>query len=372
MRRHDLDWLRVIVFAFLIFYHVGMFFVPWGWHVKNNIIYDWLRFPMMWLNQWRLPILFVISGMGTYFAFSKRNGWQFAKERIARLLVPLLFGMFVIVPPQVYLEKLSNGQISGNYFTFWPSESIKGVYPTGNLSWNHLWFLPYLLIFSLILIPIFIYIKNNFEGSFVKRMQKIVSRPISSYIFILPLYLAEAFIEPFFNETHALIGDWFVLTSSCLLFFYGFLLMTVKETFWEMLQKYKKTFLWCGIIGFSILMFIIFSFEDGIVRHFTEAMVKVFNLWSWILAIFGYAATYLNKPGKLLSYCNEAVYPFYILHQTVTVFIGYHLMHLNWGLIPKAFIMIVGTFMISWLIYEFLIRRWRWVRPLFGLKKRLS
>ena len=107
MRRNDLDWLRVLVFALLIFYHVGMFFVPWGFHIKNNIIYDWLRYPMVFLNQWRLPILFVISGMGTYYALQKRTGLQFAFERIKRLLIPLIFGMLFIVPPQVYLEKLN-------------------------------------------------------------------------------------------------------------------------------------------------------------------------------------------------------------------------------------------------------------------------
>src|SRR5690606_16631767 len=106
MRRYDLDWLRVIVFGLLIFYHVGMFFVPWGFHIKNNSIYDWLRYPMLFLNQWRLPILFVISGMGTYYALSKRSARQFALERINRLLLPLAVGMLFIVPPQIYIERI--------------------------------------------------------------------------------------------------------------------------------------------------------------------------------------------------------------------------------------------------------------------------
>ena len=142
-RRYDIDWLRVLVFGLLIFYHVGMFFVPWGWHIKNNIIYEWPMWPMRFLNQWRLPILFVISGMGTYYALNKRNGWQFAGERIKRLLVPLLFGMAVIVPVQVYAERVVNGQFNGSYFDFWPSQAFEGVYPVGNLSWHHLWFLPF-------------------------------------------------------------------------------------------------------------------------------------------------------------------------------------------------------------------------------------
>lgn len=120
MRRYDLDWLRVIVFGLLIIYHVGMFFVPWDFHLKNNVIYEWITFPMLFLNQWRLPILFVISGMGTWYALGKRNAWQFSGERIKRLLLPLVFGMIFIIPPQVYLERLAKGQFTGSYFDFWP------------------------------------------------------------------------------------------------------------------------------------------------------------------------------------------------------------------------------------------------------------
>ena len=134
MRRHDLDWLRVLVFGLLIFYHVGMFFVPWGFHIKNNVIYEEIKWPMLFLNQWRLPILFVISGMGTYYALSKRTGGRFAGERITRLLIPLVAGMLLVVPPQVYIERLAHGQFSGSYFDFWPSRAFAGIYPEGNLS----------------------------------------------------------------------------------------------------------------------------------------------------------------------------------------------------------------------------------------------
>ena len=129
MRRHDLDWLRVLVFALLIFYHVGMFFVPWDFHIKNNSIHNWLTYPMWFLNQWRLPILFVISGMGTYYALQKRTGKEFALERIKKLYIPLTFGMLFIIPPQVYLERLNKNQFTGSYFDFWPLEAFIGIYP---------------------------------------------------------------------------------------------------------------------------------------------------------------------------------------------------------------------------------------------------
>ncbi|MCB0495146.1 MAG: acyltransferase family protein [Cyclobacteriaceae bacterium] len=372
MRRYDLDWLRVIVFGLLIFYHVGMFFVPWDFHIKNNVTYHWLVYPMAFINQWRLPILFVISGMGTYYALSKRTGRQFAWERIKRLFIPLVFGMLLIVPPQVYIERIAKGQFHGNYFSYWPSEAFQGIYPEGNLSWHHLWFLPYLLLFSLVLIPAFLYLRKHDNNRLIRWVKKLVSKPLSLYLFIIPLYLIESLVEPFFPVTHALIGDWFAIANYIFLFFYGFLLISVKETFWKTVETNRRLFLYLGLIGFALWLSEIIIFEDSIWRHFTEAFLKEFNLWSWILTLFGYASRYLNKPSKTLSYANQAVYPFYILHQSVMLIIAYYLMDLSWGFLPKSGVMIVVTFGGSWLIYEFFIRRIHLIWPLFGLKKKLK
>ncbi len=146
--------------------------------------------------------------------------------------------------------------------------------------------------------------------------------------------------------------------------------MTIKDIFWQTVENNRKYFLVTGIISFFVMLFITHKYEDSTIRHFTEAFIKVLNLWSWILVLFGYAAKYLNKKSNVLSYSNEAVYPFYILHQTVMIVIAYFLIDFKWTLGLKASIMIVGTFGGSWLLYEFLIRRWKLVRPLFGLKKK--
>jgi hypothetical protein len=306
--------------------------------------------------------------MGTYYALQKRTGLQFAVERIKRLFIPLVFGMIFIIPPQVYIERLDKNQLDGNYFNFWPSQAFDGVYPEGNLSWHHLWFLPYLLLFSLVLIPIFLYLRNHLNNKFHSWLRNVVQNPFLIFLFIIPLYFIESLIEPFFPVTHALIGDWFTIINYIFLFFYGYLLISVQEVFWSTVEKYRKYYLVIGILSFSIMLFITRQYEDSTLRHFTEAFLKVVNLWSWILVLFGFASTHLNKKSKLLSYCNEAVYPFYILHQTVMIILAFYLINLDWSLIIKAPILIIGTFGISWIIYEFFIRRWKYVRPFFGLK----
>ncbi len=368
MRRYELDWLRVIVFALLIFYHVGMFFVPWDFHIKNNIIYDWLRWPMLFLNQWRLSILFVISGMGTYYALGKRTGVQFSKERTSRLLLPLVFGMLVIVPPQVYLERVADGQFTGSYFDFWPLQAFIGTYPEGNLSWHHLWFLPYLLLFSLLLSPLFLYLKKHPDNFFLSWIKTIISSPSQSYVLVFPLFLIYYFLKPLFPVTHALVGDWFSLSWYLVMFFYGFVLLSSGEVFWKTACESRRLFLVSGLAGFVMLMLVWFGLEDLPYRHLIEGVVKTYNIWSWMMALFGYASRYLNHGSRLLAYSNEAVYPFYILHQTIMIIIGFYVMDLDWGFGAKASLMVIGTFLSSWILYDFVVKRTRILRPLFGLK----
>jgi glucans biosynthesis protein C len=197
----------------------------------------------------------------------------------------------------------------------------------------------------------------------------LAEKPFGLFWLIVPLYLWESLLEPFFPSTHALVGDWFNLINYLTLFFYGFLLISAKPSFWDKMEKNRGLYLCLGIAGFSILSGIWLIFKDSVLVHFVEALFKVFNLWAWILALLGYAAAYLNKPSNLLSYANEAVYPFYIIHQTIILIIGFYLMELEWGFFAKFMTMVAGTFVISLIIYEFGIRRWSLARILFGMKK---
>lgn len=356
----------------LIFYHVGMFFVPWEWHINNNRLYEGLELPMLFLNQWRLPILFVISGMGTAYALRKRNGYQFAAERVKRLLIPLVVGIILVVPPQVYIERLNNGEFSGNYLHFWPSHAFRGIYPEGNFSWHHLWFLPYLLAFSFVFTPLFLYFRNNPDNLFVNWIREQVKAPAGFLWFLLPLYLTQILLKPYFPETHAFVGDWYTLVNYSLLFFYGFVLITIKEIFWKTVFDNRRIFLLSGMVFFSVYLLLIIRFPDIFLADYLIPLIAVINSWSWILTLFGFAAKYLNKKSPAISYANEAVYPFYILHQTVIICLGYYLKDLGFGFWQKATLMVGGTFLISWILYEFLIRRIGILRPLFGLKSEES
>lgn len=367
VRRYDLDWLRVLVFALLIIYHVGMFFVPWGWQIKNNKISKGLTYPMLFLNQWRIPILFIISGMGTCLALSKRNWWQFVKERHNRLMIPLLVGMILIIAPQVYIERLIDGSTTSNYLDFYLHDYFtKGPYPTGNFSWHHLWFLPYLFIYSVVLSPVFIYFKKFPENKFITVTKHLFSKKAGLLLFLLPLLVISIFLEPLFPVTHSLVGDWYYLSFNFVFFFYGFLFISFKETFWQIVNQYKKTALLIGMASFTIFIITI-SQPEGSLRNVIYLVSKFLNMGSWIIAIFGYAAKYLNKKSTLVQYCNRAVYPFYIFHQTITVLAAYFLYDKNISIWLKFILLTLVTFGVSWLLYE-VVKRFKITCVLFGIK----
>lgn len=362
-RRYDIDWIRVLVFDILIIYHVGMFFVDWGWHIKNDQTVDWVQYPMLFINQWRIPILFVVSGMGTRFALSHRTGARYIKERFSRLFIPLLFGVLLIVPPQVYLERLTQGADFSSFVDFYP-HYFEGIYPSGNFSWHHLWFLPYLLIMSIIATPIFLELRKA-ENGFIKQLNKMLLwNPFFLYLPVLFFTLIEYALSEHYPITHALVGDWYALLLYLSLFIVGYVLICCKDGFWSAVKKVKWIALIIGVLAFAWLQF---GFQTS--NPFLASFLKSLNMWSWILAIFAYSAQYLNKESAIIKYRNKAVYPFYILHQTITIICGYFLIDAPMHYSFKMLIMVAVTFGLSWFIYEYLILRVPFLQPLFGVKR---
>ena len=340
-----------------------MFFVPWDYHIKNNDIVNWMTIPMMFVNQWRLPILFVVSGMGTRFALSRKTGGEYIRERFIRLFIPLLAGILIIISPQVYIERLTQGKISGSFIEFYP-HFFEGIYPEGNFSWNHLWFLPYLLLMSIIATPLFLNLRKGNNKILITLKNMIVKSPIYLFLFFIPLFVVKLLLLPYFPITRALYNDWYAFIFYSFLFITGFTLISFDKVFWDAVGKIKKISLITGVITFSLLLWLWSNVENSFLISFITSI----NTWSWILTIFGYSSIYLNNKSKVIRYRNQAVYPFYILHQTIIIVIGYWLMNepIHYGL--KFLIMIIGTFGFSWFIYEFLIKRIPILILLFGVK----
>ena len=362
-RRYDIDWIRVIVFDVLIIYHIGMFFVPWDWEIKNNETIEWIKWPMIFINRWRLSILFVISGIGTWFALSRKSPFQFVKERFQRLFIPLFFGTLIIVSPQIYLVRISKGASYSSFFDFYP-DFFMGIYPEGNFSWGHLWFLPYLLAITLLAVPILLVLRKE-SNPLIHWLRSLVKKsPLGLFIFVFPLFLLEVYLEPHYPITHAFWGDWYALAHYFLCFLSGYVLICIREDFWNAAKKVKNYALLVGLISFPVMLWM----WENYLSLFWIPLFATLNRWSWILVIFGFFSSFMNEGSRVLKYRNQAVYPFYILHQTITIIIGFFLMNSTIANYWKFAILLIGTYLFCWLLYEIMIKRIRVLRLLFGLK----
>jgi surface polysaccharide O-acyltransferase-like enzyme len=368
-RRYDLDWLRVLAFMLLIFYHTGMFFVSWDWHVKNQFISEALETPMLFLSQWRMSLLFLISGAGVYFALGRRSSGRFLTDRHKRLLLPLLFGMLVIVPPQIYFERLQRGEDVGSYLHYYPRVFEFQPYPEGNFSWHHLWYLAYILVYSLLTLPLFRYLRSDAGSRQLQRLTRFLARPLPLFLFVLPLWMGDALLRPYWETTHNLLADWANFTFSLLMFIYGFVLCADGK-FAEVIQQIYQRTLAMGLVTVTALYtFYWIDWPDpsptGLVFY---RLLKDLNIWCWLLTILGFARRYLSFSNPLLKYAGDAVYPFYIMHQTIIVALGYFMATLPMGVGVKFLVISLTTFGVCAILYEFIIRRVPVLRPLFGLR----
>ena len=360
MRYDFLDWLRVIAIFVLLFFHTGMLFVGWGWHITNAETIPGLELPMDLAHRLRMPLLFLIAGAGMWFALKRRSGGTLVGERTKRLLLPAIIGMFVIVPPQIFIERLSTGAWTGGYLEFMTQRVFQfEPYPRGNFSWHHLWFIIYLYVYVLLLLPLMLW---------WRRAQPVIRPGAWMFLLALPLAVNEALLKPHFPETHSLTNDWYIFNHYLLLTVYGFALASMREG-WEWLAERRRVSL---ALALTISMLGVGALEFGIVGRDTpgDAFIASCFTWAWLMVFLGFGRHYLSFSNRLLAWARDASYPVYILHQTVIIVIAYFVISQPWSPWTKYWVVLAGTIVVSVALYEFVVRRFALTRFMFGLKAR--
>jgi len=372
-RRYDLDWLRVIAILLLHFFHAAMPFVSeWDWHIKNketsNLFLEFNYF----LSRWRMPLLFFISGVGTVFVLNTISVGQYIRQRSKRLLMPLIFGMLVIVPPQVYMERLFKRATYRSFFEFYPSIFSTGVYPSGNLSYHHLWFIAYLFVYSIIAIPLFLLLKSQ-RGKSVIDSTALLSAKYGMVAFGLILLAAGMLYFWFPNESHAFVDDYAGFTKYLLYFVFGYVI-GVNRIFWKHIEDNRRRNLKAAFIVTTLINYFRWNNvepEWGMnVANVLYFCLIVISGWIWVITLLGYAKRYLNFSNNFLKFANEAIYPFYILHQTIIVILGYYIIQVEDDILSKYLFLTFVSFAVSIGIYVFFVRPYKIPRMLFGMKSR--
>ena len=370
-RRYDLDWLRIIAFGLLILYHVGMFYVTWGWHVKSAYASPSVEPLMRLVNPWRLALLFFISGVAVRFATDKAESLgRFALSRLARLGLPLLFGIYVWVMPQAYYQVLQSGEFAGSVFMFYPDYvALQQTFSTITPTWEHLWYLAYVLAYILITLAALPWLRHVPESRTWKALS--AKPPVVVFVMILPFVANETWLSSIFPTTHDLINDWANHAHRFMIFLIGF--FAAKDArFWSSVERVWKFAPILAVVAWLILKngqdvsewagrFL----SDTWLRFLFNYIATIYA-WSCILTLLGFGQRFLNRESSLLRYLTGAIFCYYVLHQTITVVAGYYLTQYQLGAAVESVLVLAITVAGCVLGYE-LIRRIPFVRVLFGV-----
>lgn len=347
-RRHDIDWLRVIAIGLLLIYHIAIIFQPWAMFIgfiRSIEPMDNLWTPMTMLNVWRIPFLFYVSGMGLYFAMKKRNYWQLLAERTKRILVPLIFGALAIVPLHLFIfQKFYHLPLS--------------YYPHV----GHLWFLGNIFVYVLVLTPLFLYLMKKEEGKFRGGLSTFMNNPLGPLAISIFFVLEAVIVKPQLFTLYAETLHGFLL--GMLAFFFGFLVVYSGKEFWQTVSKWKWLYIGLAVILFTIRLLVFETASPGYLMAIESNC--------WIFGVFGFGYRYLNKPSRALSYLSQAAYPVYIVHMLALYAGAMLILPLGIPVFMKFLAITAFTFTACYFMYEFIIKRIGFLRPMFGLKWQFS
>ncbi len=361
-RRADIDWIRIAAFGVLILYHVGLVYAPWDWHVRSPHTIEALGLAALVTNPWRLTLLFMVSGIALRFMVRKTPPAQAFRQRLERLVPPLLFGVLVLVPPQSWIEAMEKGSFSGDLWTWWLSEfSLAGL--RDGVPLNHVWFVLYITVYSLAALVL------ARSSRLFDRLEAGLGRLLAGgRLLVVPiLYLAllRLLVFPWAGLTNHITDDPYNHAMSLGVFLTGFLL-ALREDVWTRFERMRWTSL--AVAAISLPALIILSQPVDQAPAAPANLVFAINQWATICAVLGFGSRLLRgADGPVLRYLTDAVFPCYLAHQTLLVIAAHILKPHGLPVGIEASLLVLITLGGSLAVYE-VVRRIGVLRPLWGLR----
>jgi hypothetical protein len=375
-RRYDIDALRVLAFGLLILYHASMLYVAdWDFHLKSSHTAAWLQDPMLFLNRWRMELLFLVSGLAVNFMRRRASLPGMAWKRTVRLLLPLVFGMLVVIPIQPYVQGLSTHLVQPGFGHFLLRYWTGGPWPAGaftgwqfGFTWNHLWYLPYLWVYTMLLMALLPLLEST-AGQRLRAAVLQLRGPALLVLPAIPLFVWDRLLADRYPFTGALWGDWYAHALYISMFLYGYLLGT-DAAIWSELARLRRISLPSALTCFALYLAGIRLLPDSAptVVWWVVHALRYAYLWTAICTVLGWGHAYLNRPFRWLPYARDAVYPWYVLHQSLLLLFAWQLMPLGLGPVLEPVLIITCTIGGCAVLHECVIRRVRWLRPVFGME----
>jgi glucan biosynthesis protein C len=366
-RRYDLDWLRVLAVLLLVPFHSALIFS----HNPGDIVYVKDRLESETLiqfayfqSQWHMPLLFMIAGASTWFALEFRTVRQYLRDRFTRLVIPTVFGVTVLIPPMIYMQYL--GEPGSSFWQFYPRffqvnfEDLSGN--SGTFTPSHLWFVIFLFVFSVVALPLFLFLKREAGTRLLARLARFLKRRGAILLLALPLAVADVLLDiggkaPFLYLT---------------LFIYGFVLVA-DARFQDILENHAVGAAGLGAIATVPIVYLI-SGRPVPQHSLTPVVIHLvyyLSRWCWLVAILGLGRRYLNFNHGILRYASEASYPFYILHFLINTVVGTYVVPWDASIGVKYLAINGVTILVTYAVYDLVVKRMSVTRILFGMKPRM-
>ena len=366
-RVYFIDWLRILAVLLLFPFHVLRVFNNEDFYVKASTLSDAVGGILAFIDLWHMPLLFFLAGCSTYFALGKRTAGQYTWERVKRLLVPFLFGTFILIPPQTWYGARFNSGYAASYGQYLSSGEFmrwniqEGGDYFGGFGLGHLWFILWLFLFSLVALPLVVWAARGRGVGKMRAFSRRLSRPVWWLLPIVILFVGDAVPE---------LGD-----KNTVFLFFVFLLGFVAvcdPKFMESAQRYRLP---AFIGGVALTLFWVLtgdyrdSLPDPSFGRAGLAILGIAALWLMLIGAMGLGRRYLDRASRTQKYLAEGSYPVYILHQTVIVILAFYVVSFAVPVPAQAVILFVMAVAGTFALYE-IVRRVGVLRFLFGMRQR--
>jgi glucan biosynthesis protein C len=371
-RLHYLDWLRVLATLGVFLFHAINIFSPFGFEISNAQSSDVVMFIQIFFFPWGMSLFFLVSGVGSWFALRRRSAGQFARERTFRLLIPFFTGTILLGPVQLYLSwshKSQTGAFAGSFLEFL-AHRVPRIGPKFSGAFGyHMWFLGFLFAFSLLALPLFVWLKGEAGRRAVARLAGLCEHRGAILIFILPVAAVRLGLQPFFPGAQ----DWADFFSHGTFFVLGYLLFcderflrAIRRDWWILLGAGIVAILATTAVGLSIESFDLFKPPSTFREYLLWGFIAACG-WCWTGFALFIAMRYLDRDSKVLHYGLTANLPFFVIHQPVILAIAYFVVQWEATIALKLLVVILGAFAVSIALTE-LVKRAGILQVLFGMK----
>lgn len=366
------DWLRVLAVAGVFAVHVSEVFNPYDeWHIANAQRSPLIGEIAVLMAPWIMPLFMLLAGVSAWFSLSHRGNAAYFRERVFRVALPLVVGTLLLVPPQVYLERRLRHQFSGSFIDFFP-HFFQGIYPNGNLSWHHLWFLAHLMLYAVVTLPLFRYLQTDRGRIRLRRLARLTAGPAGLLWLALPLILERNLLWGLFRERHYLTADWSNHALLLVAYVYGFILAGEPWLGLQIDRQWRNAL----SIAFACTALLVYLTWTNVLPYGLPAPYALGYLgfwafysvaaWAWMIGMLGAARQFVRRENAVLDYGRQIGYGWYLVHQPVIIAVAYFIVPWQ-ASVGLKFVVLTGVSLAGTLLGAEAIRRIPVISTLLGV-----